>query len=120
MERFSFLVASAAFCLFVTVAFTSAMTTDCLCDGLPGSQCDYCEHPEAESVPAMSDAGLQGQYYQAWQQEHDDFHRGWVLEHGEFHESTWTEQEHRDFHARMEDAHGRFHGILSSASGQSR
>jgi hypothetical protein len=116
MERFSFYAASAAFCLFLTVALTSAMTSDCLCDGLPGSQCDYCDQENplgaAAGVSDMS-AGFQGQYYDAWQQEHDEFHHQWVELHREFHEEEHTDAEHREFHRRMDKGHAQFHGILN-------
>jgi hypothetical protein len=118
LESFAFYAASAAFCLFLTVALTSAMTSDCLCDGLPGSQCDYCDQiSPGGDLPVV---GFQGEYYRAWQQEHDEFHHQWVDLHGEFHAEDYTEEEHEDFHDQMDETHDRFHGILAGSSSSAR
>lgn len=113
MERTTFFLASAAFCLFLTVAFGSAMTTDCYCDGLPGNQCDYCDEPAPADTAAVT--GLQGEYYDAWKQEHDDFHHRWVDMHKEFHAVPRTEEEDAAWHASFDAAHREFHGVLNGA-----
>ena len=116
MERMTFLLSSAAFCLFVTVALGSAMTADCLCDGLPGNQCDYCETDLTHGGTQGDPIAMQGQYYDAWNEEHDDFHHQWVEMHREYHLDNPSEQEDAAFHEKMELAHDRFHGILNQAA----
>mgnify|MGYP000597035716 CR=1 FL=1 len=125
MERFTFLIASAAFCLFVTVALTSAMSGSCLCDGLPGSQCEYCDETEIGTAysdrETTYDTGLpsyDNEYVNAWEQEHLDFHHAWVREHEVLHTQPRTEEEHRAFHQSMDDGHRDFHGVIDQQSGQ--
>lgn len=116
MERLTFLLSSAAFCLLVTVALSSAMTTDCLCDGLPGNQCDYCETDLTHDGQFGDPIAMQGQYYAAWEEEHEDFHHQWVEMHREFHDTNPTEEEDAAFHTKMDDAHSKFHGILQGSA----
>ncbi len=113
MERITFFAASAAFCLFLTVALGSAMTTDCLCDGLPGDQCDYCDHPAAEEQAASAD--LNTEEKNAWIQEHEDFHQRWVEMHAEYHTVPRTDAEEAAFHVKMEEAAQTFHATLQQA-----
>ena len=84
MERVTFFAASAAFCLFLTVALTSAMSTD------------------EERVTLPGDTAT-------WQQQHDDFHHRWTEMEREFGSHPRSEREKEEFTAQMEEAHRQFH-----------
>jgi hypothetical protein len=86
MERITFFAASAAFCLFLTVALTSAMSTD------------------EERVTLPGDTA-------AWQQQHDDFHHRWTEMEREFNVHPRSDKEKREFNDQMEEAHRLFHAM---------
>src|SRR4051812_13841586 len=97
MERWTFFLASVSFCLFLTVTLTSAMTTDCLCDQLPGDQCADCPHRSTEDSIGVdqSSGSLQLQYKKALLQEDREFHEEWIERNRAFHTQPRTAAEEK-------------------------
>ena len=104
-DRLHFFLGAAFLILLLSIAVTLAATPQCLCDGLPGSQCAYCEAQDVDSDmnghAAELDAALDGA--------HTEHHEAWVEAHRQFHFVERTDEDDRAYHREMEDAHRVFH-----------
>jgi hypothetical protein len=88
MERLTFYTASAAFCLFLTVALTSAMSPK---DGADPECDELCA--EILTHGDVPSSGYEAQLVRAWQEEHDEFYA-----------RERTDAEKAEFRRQMEEA----------------
>lgn len=95
------------------------LRTECLCDGLPGGQCDYCSYDHSllgddltDEEKVLLNTEYAKTFLEAWETEHTAQHQTWVEQHEEFHAVERTDDEHRTFHLQMEEAHRAFHQVF--------